>query len=76
LLWATAPVAQQELAEAMSRSQLIPLGCLSCAYEIAKGLVGPIGNPNRCELPRPVTPRQLDRVAAIRLDPVSSFHRD
>ena len=68
-------LAQQKLAQAVSRAQLIALGRLPCTHQVAQSLVRRIRYPHRRELPGAVAARQLFGVAPIRLDPIPGLDR-
>jgi len=46
------------------------------AHQVAHRLMPDIGNPCRCQLARPMRPRQAGRVAPIGLDPISGTPSD
>ena len=57
--------AQQKLAQAMSSTQLVSLGRLAGAHQVAKGFVSGIGNPYRCQVSGPIAAGQFQGVASI-----------
>ena len=57
------PVTQQKLAQPVSRLQLVFLGRFPGSHQIAQGLVGCIGHPDRGEFTRTVAASQLLRIA-------------
>jgi len=69
-------VTQQELVEPMTCAELVLLGVLTRAHQIAQGFVGGIGNPHRREVAGAITARQFGGVAAIGLDSVAGLDRD
>src|SRR6266849_1217132 len=71
-----ATLAQQELAEAMPRPELVLLRRLAGPYEVPQRFVGRVGDPHGGEIPCPVTAGELLRVAPVGLHPVTRLHRD
>ena len=66
---------QQKFTQPMTRPQLILLGRLPRANEIAQGFVRRVGDPDRRQIASAITPRELHRVASVRLDPIAGFDR-
>ena len=64
---------QQKLAQPMARPQLILLGRFPRADEIAQRFVRRVGHPHRRQVAGAITPRELQRVAPVRLDPIAGF---
>src|SRR5215467_5068333 len=57
--------AQQKLAQAMPSTQLVSLGCLAGAHQVAKSFVSRIGNPYRCQVSGPIAAGQFQGVTPI-----------
>src|SRR2546426_10398836 len=70
-----APVAEQELLEPMPGSELIFLGGLARADQVAQRLVRRVRNPHRREIPAAEAPRQAFRIATVSLDAVAGLDR-
>ena len=64
--------ARQLLACPTQRMHRVETGAHQVAYRLMPG----IGNPHRCQLTRPMQPRQTGRIPPIRLDPVAGSSRD
>jgi hypothetical protein len=64
--------ARQLLACPTQRMHRVETGAHQVAYRLMPG----IGNPHRCQLTRPMQPRQTGRIPPIRLDPVARSSRD
>ncbi len=60
----------------MARAELVLLGGLARAHEVAQRFVGGIGDPDRGEIAGAVTAGELLRVAPVRLHPIARLHRD
>ena len=58
----------------MTSPQLILLRCFARTYEIAQCLGTLIGNPDRSQIARSVTARQLLGITPIRLHPIAGLH--
>ena len=71
-----APVSQQKLAQPMPRLQLIFLGRFARPHQIAQGLMGRIRHPHRRQFAGTVAARQLLRIAAVGLHPISGLGRN
>jgi len=68
--------AQQELAESVLGAQQVRLGIVASPDQVAQGLVGFVGDPDRREVAAAQQPCQLGRIALVGLDPVAGPGRD
>ncbi len=68
--------AQQELAQPVLGAQQVHLGIVACPDQVAQGLVGLVGDPDRREVAAAQQPCQLGRIALVGLDPVTGFDGD
>ena len=69
-------MAQQKLAQPVSRLQLILLGRLSSPHQIPQCFMRRVWDPHRRQFPGAVTARQLLRIAAVCFDPVPGLGGD
>jgi hypothetical protein len=72
----TPAVPQQTLPEAVPRAQLILLCRPPGTHQVAQRLVRGVWDPHRRQITGPVAPRQLGRIAPVRLDAIAGLHRD
>ena len=68
--------AQQELGQPVACPQLVGLGIVAGADEIAQRLTRLVGDPDRCEVAAAQQSGELGRVAPVGLDPVAGLGRD
>jgi hypothetical protein len=57
----------------MARAELVLLRRFACANEIPQRFVRCVGYPHRRQVARPITARELQRVATVCLDPIAGF---
>ena len=74
-LWPPA-VSKQELAQPVTRLQLILPGSFARPHQITQSLMRLIRNPHRRQFSGTVATRQLLRIPAVRLHPITGFHRN
>lgn len=67
-------LAQQKLAQAMARAQLILLRGFPGPYQIPQRLMRRVRHPDRRQVAGAITPRQLQRVAPIRFHAIARLH--
>jgi hypothetical protein len=72
----TIPVAQKESLELRAAAPQILHRVGARTTEIAHGFVTRLGHVHRAQFARPVQPRQLARIAPVRLDPIPRTARD
>ena len=70
------PETQQERPQALTRLQLDPLQVLARPRQAAHRLLLLVRHPHRPQLPRPMQPRQHQRIAPVRLHPLPPTTRD
>src|ERR1051326_7583718 len=66
---------QEKLAQTMFRSELVNFGVSACPDQVAERLMLSIRYPDRREIATAQQPRQLERIASIRLDLVARTRR-
>ncbi len=69
-------MAQQESRELLTGLAQVANGRQTRTHEIADRLMSRIGNPDGGQFTRPMQLGQIDRIAPIRLDPISRLARD